>query len=56
MQLLTHNRNVYGQQTLEGISFELVSVSIRVATVIIVGHLLFKLLTASTTVSSLSTS
>ena len=56
MQLLIDNRNVSGQQTLEGISFELVSVSIRVATVIIVGHLLFKLLTASTTVSSLSTS
>ncbi len=56
MQLLIQNRNVYGQQTLEGISFELVWVSIRVAALIIVGLLLFKLLTASTTASSLSTS
>lgn len=56
MQLLIDNRNVYGQQTLEGISFELVWVSIRVAAVIIVGLLLFKLLTSSTTASSHSCS
>ena len=43
MELFRYTRNVYGQSTLEGMSFELVWVFIGVAAVIIVGHLAWSL-------------
>jgi hypothetical protein len=43
MEIFRYSRNVYGQSTLEGVSFELVWVFIGVAAVIIVGHLLWSL-------------
>jgi hypothetical protein len=46
MELFRYSRNVYGQTTLEGVSFELVWVFIGAAALFIVGHLLFKLLSA----------
>lgn len=41
MDIFRYSRNVYGQSTLEGMSFELVWVFIGVATVVIIGHLLW---------------
>lgn len=45
MQLFRYSRNVYGQSTLEGMSFELVWVFIGAAALIIVGHLLWSFFT-----------
>ena len=42
MELFRYSRNVYGQATLEGMSFELVWVFIGVAAAIIIAHLLYK--------------
>lgn len=41
MEIFRYSRNVYGQSTLEGMSFELVWVFIGLAAAIIVGHLLW---------------
>jgi hypothetical protein len=49
MELFRYSRNVYGQSTLEGMSFELVWVFIGVAAIIIVGHLLWSFVTRKTT-------
>jgi hypothetical protein len=45
MELFRYSRNVYGQSTLEGMSFELVWIFIGVAMLIIVGHLAWSFLT-----------
>lgn len=44
MELLRYSRNVYGQTTLEGISYELLWVFGGGAAAIIILHLLYKLL------------
>jgi hypothetical protein len=41
MELFRYSRNVYGQSTLEGMSFELVWVFIGAAALVIAGHLLW---------------
>jgi hypothetical protein len=43
MELFRYSRNVYGQQVLEGISFDLIWLFIGAATTIIIGHLVYKL-------------
>lgn len=45
MEIFRYSRNVYGQSTLEGMSFELVWLFIGVATALIVGHLLYAFVT-----------
>ena len=52
MEIFRYSRNVYGQSTLEGMSFELVWVFIGAAMVIIVGHLLWSFLTSKTNKTS----
>lgn len=48
MEIFRYSRNVYGQSTLEGMSFELVWVFIGVAAVVIVGHLAWSFFTRNT--------
>lgn len=43
MELFRYSRDVYGQSTLEGVSYELVWVFLGAAAVIILGHFLYKL-------------
>ena len=41
MEILRYSRNVYGQQTLEGISWDLLWVFVGVSALVIVGHFLY---------------
>ncbi|MDT8397830.1 MAG: hypothetical protein RQ899_04370 [Pseudomonadales bacterium] len=43
MDIFRYSRNVYGQQVLEGISWDLLWVFAGASALIIVGHLLYKL-------------
>ena len=45
MELFRYSRDVYGQQILEGISWDLFWVVVGLAAVSIVGHLIFKAVT-----------
>jgi len=44
MEIFRYSRNVYGQQILEGINFDLLWVFAGVSAVIIIGHLVFSLI------------
>ena len=46
MELFRYTRDMYGQETLQGISWDLLPVFAGVAAVIIVGHLAYKMVTA----------
>lgn len=48
MEIFRYSRNVYGQSTLEGMSFELVWLFIGVAAIIIAGHLVYAFVTSKT--------
>jgi hypothetical protein len=41
MEIFRHARDVYGQETLEGISWDLLPVAIGIALVVIVGHVIY---------------
>jgi hypothetical protein len=43
MEIFRHARDVYGQETLEGISWDLLPVAIGIALVVIVGHVIYSL-------------
>jgi hypothetical protein len=45
IEVFRYSRNVYGQSTLEGISFELVWLFIGVASAVIVSHLVWSYVT-----------
>ena len=45
MEIFRYSRNVYGQSTLEGVSFELVWLFIGAAMLVIVGHLVWSFAT-----------
>ena len=46
MELFRYSRDVYGQTTLEGVSWDLFYVVVGLAAVAIIGHLIFKAVTA----------
>jgi hypothetical protein len=48
MDIFRYSRNVYGQSTLEGMSFELIWIFIGVAAVVIIVHLLWAFVTRKT--------
>ena len=43
MEIFRHTRDVYGQETLEGISWDLLPVAIGLGLLVIVGHAVFRL-------------
>jgi hypothetical protein len=43
MEIFRHARDVYGQETLEGISWELLPVAIGIGLLVIVGHVIYSL-------------
>jgi hypothetical protein len=43
MELFRYSRDAYGQETLQGISFDLVWVFIGISAAIIVGHAIYKI-------------
>jgi|TARA_B110000438_G_scaffold154788_1_gene148645 formate dehydrogenase subunit gamma len=45
MELFRYSRDVYGQQILEGVSWDLFYIVVGLAAVAIVGHLIFKVVT-----------
>jgi hypothetical protein len=44
VEIFRYARDVYGQETLEGISWDLLPVAIGVGVAVIVGHFLFRLI------------
>lgn len=44
MEIFRYTRDVYGQETLEGISFELLWVFVGISSAIIVAHLVYSLI------------
>ena len=44
MEIFRYTRDVYGQETLEGISWDLLPVAIGVGILVIIGHAVFRLL------------
>ena len=48
MEIFRYSRNVYGQSTLEGMSFDLVWVFIGVAVVVVIGHFLWAFIARKT--------
>ncbi len=45
MEILRYTRDMYGQETLQGVSWDLLPVFAGIAAVIIVGHLVYKMVT-----------
>ncbi|MGB1875857.1 MAG: hypothetical protein ACPHGY_02895 [Rhodospirillaceae bacterium] len=45
MELFRYSRDVYGQQTLEGMSWDLFWVFLGLAVATVIGHLIFKAVT-----------
>ncbi len=43
MEVVRYTRDMYGQETLQGISWDLLPVFAGIAAIIIVGHLLYSL-------------
>ncbi len=43
MEIFRHARDVYGQETLEGISWDLLPVALGVGLVVIAGHVIYRL-------------
>jgi hypothetical protein len=43
MEIFRMSRDVYGQETLEGISWELLPVAIGIGLVVIIGHAIYSL-------------
>lgn len=44
MEILRYTRDMYGQETLQGISWDLLPVFAGIAAVIIVGHLVYSMI------------
>jgi hypothetical protein len=43
MEIFRRSRDVYGQETLEGISWDLLPLAIGIALAVIVGHVIYSL-------------
>lgn len=44
MEILRYTRDMYGQETLQGVSWDLLPVFAGIAAVIIVGHLIYSMI------------